>query len=234
MPTWLTLARSPLFRFALALLVLGLLRLALLSAWEIGAAARRAGDRRIPYGQILREIAGWIIPVTHIHRTRALFSYASFVFHLGILGSGLFLGGHIDLLEANIGIAWPALNRQFLDILILAATLSGGYLLLHRIYVVNSRKLSNAMDYLLLVILLSIFVSGYLAGQAWNPIPYDGLMLFHTAAGITLLILIPFTKISHCILYPLIRLGTEVAWHFPPRGGSEAVEALYGPEGRRL
>ena len=234
MPTWLTMAISPLFRFALALLVLGLLRLVLILISEMITAVRRAGDRHIPYRRILRETVSWLFPVVRIHNTRQVYSYASFTFHLGILAAGLFLGNHLDILKANIGIAWPALTRPLLDALTLITIISGSYLLFHRIYVASSRKLSGKMDYLLLVFILNIYISGYLAGKPWNPVPYDGLMLFHTLNGILLMALIPFTKIAHCVLYPLIRLGSEIAWHFPSRAGSEVIETLHGPEGRRI
>jgi hypothetical protein len=59
-------------------------------------------------------------------------------------------------------------------------------------------------------------------------------MLFHTLNGMALALLIPFTKIAHCVLFPLIRLGTEVAWHFTPQGGSETVKSLHGPQGRKI
>lgn len=234
MPIWLSLSKSPLFRFTLVLVVLSLLRLALLSLWEMSAAVRRAGDRRIPYGRIFRETLGWAIPVARIHRIRGLYSFASFSFHTGMLISAIFLGNHIDIFQESFGISWPALTKPLLDILTLLAIMSGSYLLLHRIYAANSRKLSKIMDYLLLVLLLNIFLSGFLGGQTWNPIPYSGLMLFHIINGFILMILIPFTKVSHCVLYPLIRLGTETAWHFPAQGGSEAVKALHGTEGRRI
>lgn len=234
MPFWLTLAVSPVFRFALALCVLALLRLLFLLIWDMVIAIRRAGDPDIPYHKILRETVSWLFPVARIHKTRQLYSYASFVFHLGILAGGLFLGNHLDILEANIGLTWPAFSRPVLDILTLATIVSGSFLLLHRIYVISSRKLSNLTDYLLLVLVLSIFLSGYLAGQGWNPFPYDALMLFHTLCGIVLILVIPFTKVTHCVLYPLIRLGSEVAWHFPSRAGSEVIETLYGPESRRI
>ncbi len=234
MPAWLTLAQSPLFRFAAALLVLGLLRLVLLSLWEMRTALRRAGDQRIPIARILRESFTWLIPVTRLHRARKGYSLASFTFHLGILAATPFLGNHIDILQANFGVAWPALVKPLLDFLTLLTIGSGSFLLLYRLYAASSRKLSSPLDYLLLALILSIFVSGYLAGQPWNPIPYNGLMLLHTFNGILLVVLAPFTKIAHCVLYPLIRVGTELAWHFPPQAGSDVVKALHGPEGRRV
>jgi nitrate reductase gamma subunit len=234
MPTWLQLANGPLFRFTLAVLVLGLARLVVLSAWGMIGAVRQAGDRRVPYARIARETLSWLFPIGRLHTTRPVFSYAAFTMHLGVVFAGLFLSNHLALLESNLGIAWPAIYRPILDGLTLAAILAGMGLLLSRIYIRNSRALSAAMDYILLLLILNIFVSGYVAGRAWNPVPYDTLMLFHTLNGMALLLLIPFTKIAHCVLYPLIRFGSELAWHLTPQGGSDVVQTLHGPEGRKI
>lgn len=234
MPTWLEIAKGPVFRFTLVILVLGLARLVIHSTWGMIAAIRRAGHCRVPYTQVIKETLSWLFPVHRLHRTRPVFSYASFALHLGIVFAGLFLRNHIDILRSNVGIAWPAVYRPILDGLTLVAIVAGAYLLLYRIYVRSSRSLSQAMDYVLLLLILNIFVSGYVAGRPWNPIPYDSLMLFHTLNGIVLLNLIPFTKIAHCVLYPLIRLGSEIAWHLTPQGGSDVVKTLYGPEGRKI
>lgn len=234
MPVWLTLATGPIARFVFLILFLGLLRLVILSVWGMVSAYRNAGDRNIPFKRILVDTLSWLFPVKHIQRHRRLFSYASFGFHVGLLISSLFLANHLDLLQANLGVAWPAITKPVLNLLTLVTIACGFVLLFYRIYVLSSRKLSNAMDYLLLVFILNIFVSGFVAGQAWNPIPYEGLMFFHVLNGLLLLALIPFTKIAHCVLYPLIRLGTELAWRFTQRGGSETIQTLYGPEGRKI
>jgi nitrate reductase gamma subunit len=234
MPTWLEIAKGPVFRFTLVFLVLGLARLIILSIWGMVAAIRRAGDRNLPYAQIIKETLSWLFPIHRLHRTRPVFSYASFILHLGIIFAGLFLSNHIAILKFNVRVVWPALYRPILDGLTLAAIVAGAYLLLFRIYFRSARSLSKAMDYVLLLLILNIFVSGYVAGRTWNPVPYDTLMLFHTINGVVLLILMPFTKIAHCVLYPLIRLGSEIAWHLTPQGGSDVVKTLYGPEGRKI
>ncbi len=234
MPLWLEVAKGPLFRLVLAILVLGLARLVILTAWGIIAAIHRAGDRRLPYAQVLRETASWLVPIHRLHRTRPIYSYASFVLHLGIILAGLLLQNHIDILYSTVGLAWPALPRFILDGVTVLAILAGGYLLLHRLYVRSARALSRPMDYLLLLFIFNLFVSGYLAGRAWNPIPYDSLMLFHTLNGLVLIGLIPFTKIAHCVLFPLIRLASEIAWHLTPQGGQEVIQTLYGSEGRKI
>jgi len=234
MPTWMLLAKGPTFLFVLTVLLLGLLRLIILTTWDIIAAIRRAGDRRLPYRQIALQTILWLLPFNKLHRNRAGYSVASFSLHLGILIVSLFLRNHLDILQDNIGISWMAISKPILDVLTLVGILGISFLLLFRLYVISSRRLSKTADYLLLLLILNIFVSGYLAGRGWNPIPYSSLMLFHTLNGMALLLLIPFTKIAHCVLFPLIRLGTEVAWHFVPLGDSKPVQPLHDPQGRNI
>lgn len=234
MPTWMTLAKGPVFLFTLTFVILGLLRLIFLTTWDIVSAIRHAGDRRLPYKQIALQTLSWLLPFNRLHRNRAGYSIASFSLHFGILVVSLFLRNHLDILKANIGFSWIAISKPILDVLTLVGIFGISVLLLYRLYVTGSRRLSKAVDYLLLLILLNIFLSGFLAGRPWNPIPYDGLMLFHMVNGMVLAMLAPFTKIAHCVLFPLIRLGTEVAWHFTPMGGSETVQTLHGPQGRKI
>jgi hypothetical protein len=234
MPTWLSLAKGPGFYFVLSILTLGLLRVVLLTTWDIITAIHRAGDRQLPYWKIVAQTVSWLLPFNRLHRSRGGYSLASFSLHVGVITVALFLRNHLDILQANIGISWVSISKTALDLLTLVGILGMSSLLLSRLYLKGSRTLSRAADYGLLLILLGIFLSGFLAGRPWNPIPYNGLMLFHTLSGMLLLLLIPFSKISHCVLFPLIRLGTEVAWHFTPQGGSETVKTLHGPKGRKI
>ncbi len=233
-PTWLEIAKGPVFYFALVILILGLARLVLLSIWGIITAVRQAGNRKVPYIRLLIETLSWLFPIHRLHRRRPVYSLATFILHLGLILSALFLQNHINILLSTIGLSWPAIPRFFLDGLTLITTIAVAYLLLHRLYIRSARFLSKAMDYILLLLLLSIFISGFIAGRPENPIPYNGLMLFHTISGLVLIVLIPFTKIAHCVLYPLIRLASEIAWHLTPQGGTDVGKTLYGPEGRRL
>ncbi|MGD9369663.1 MAG: hypothetical protein PVH87_28385 [Desulfobacteraceae bacterium] len=234
MPLWLEIAKGPLFRFALAVMILGLARLIILALWGMMSAIRRAGDPHLPYPQVIKETLSWLFPFHRLHRAKPIYNYASVFLHLGIIFSLLFLQNHIDILHSTIGIAWPAVPLLLLDGLTIAAIIGGAYLLLHRLYVRSARVLSGVLDYFLLLLLLGIITSGYVAGRAWNPIPYNGLMLFHTICGLILIILIPFTKIAHCVLFPLVRLASEIAWHLTPEGGSKVIRTLYGSEGRKI
>lgn len=234
MPIWLKLAEGPVMKFVLAVLVLGLARVMVITVLGMVEAWRMAGDRRVPVLTLLRETGAWLLPIRRIHRARLGYSLASIALHLGILIAGLFLANHLDILKSNLGFAWFALPKGLLDWLTLMGLAGGVTLLLNRLYVRSSRALSGGMDYLLLALLVLIFASGFVAGQPWNPIPYDVLMLSHTLSGMAILLLAPFSKIAHCVLFPLMRLATDLAWRLRPRGGSRVVEALHGPEGRPL
>ncbi len=234
MPTWLIIANGPIGRFALALMVLGLLRLALLTVWDIIHALRSSHNRSVPYRKIFSTTLKWLVPFNRLHRAHGVYSYASVGLHIGVLLAGLFLSNHIDILTTITGLSWPALAKPLLDGLTLIAILGGLTLLFYRIYSPQSRVLSKSMDYIMLALILNIFISGFIAGRAWNPIPYNQLMLFHVLNGVVVLATAPFTKIAHCVLFPLIRLGSEIAWHMPAQAGERVVKALHGPEGRKI
>lgn len=234
MSLWESLALGGLARFVLALALLGLLRLLALTVLGFLQALRQAGDRRIPWRQVVGSTLAWLFPVRRLPRARWAYSLASYLFHIGLLIASLFLSNHIRLFEQHLGLRYPALFKPLLDGLTLLAIVAGSVLLLYRLFSPHSRRLSRPADYLLLLLLLSILTSGYLAGRPWNPFPYNGLMLWHTLNGMLLVAVIPFSKLAHCLLYPLIRLGSEIAWHFRPQAGEQVVRALHGVEGRRL
>lgn len=224
---------GPLLTFVVVVFFLGLLRLVVLSLWALIEATRRAGDRNIPYARVLRNVATWVFPVTRLHRSLPVFSYASFFFHLGVILSAVFLREHIDLF-GHLGLNWPSIPRPYVDWLALLAFVGLTILLGYRIYVRQSRAVSGFTDYAILVLLIVTVGMGYLAGQTWNFIPYNVTMVFHIAAGSAILVLFPFTKLAHCALYPLVRLSSEIGWHFTREGGYDVVKTLYGPEGRKI
>lgn len=234
MDLWLALAKGVFLRFILAVTILGLLRHVVLSLAALWEATRRAPAQSLDLRQIFGETLAWLFPIRRLHRNRFGYSLASFLFHVGVLFTSLFLVNHIDILRDQFGFGWLAIPKGILDILTLVTIITGSTLLLYRIYASNSRQLSQGSDYGLLILILGIFGSGFLAGRPGNPIPYAWLMLFHTLNGAALLLMIPYTKIAHCVLFPLIRLGSAIGWRLAPQAGGKVVQRLHGPEGRQI
>jgi hypothetical protein len=77
-------------------------------------------------------------------------------------------------------------------------------------------------------VLLSIpFASGYAsANLTLAPGTYQAVTLIHLLSANTVMLLLPFTKIAHCVLQPLSQLVTAVSWKFVPEAGDRVAATL--------
>jgi hypothetical protein len=227
MSEWLLWARGPMFRFAILLMVLGMLRLVVLSLFNLTAVARRSGNKRLRVTAVLRDTAGWLIPRGRALTGHPVFTLSSVVFHAATIITPIFLGAHILLWQRGLGVSWPALAQPLADALTLAGIVTGVVLIVQRIFARANRDLSRLQDFLLPVLITIIFATGYLAiHPASDPLPYDAVMLIHVVCGNLLLIALPFSKLSHVMLFPITRLVSEMGWHLAPDAGQRVAVAL--------
>jgi len=92
--------------------------------------------------------------------------------------------------------------------------------------------MSRKSDYVLLIMVLLPFLFGFLAGHpAINPFPWNTAMLIHILSGEALFVVIPFTKLSHIVLYFFDRLSV-VHWQLKPGAGDKVAKALFGEEAK--
>ncbi len=225
--TWIEFGRGPLFRAALALMVLGLLRVVFLSLAALLEAHRRTEDRVLPWRDIVRQTAAWLFPLGRLWRTWPVYSTISVVFHVGLIVTPLFLAAHLLLWQRATGFAWPALPQAAADVLTLAALAAAALLFLGRALSPAARALSRPQDLLWPLLLMLPFATGYAASNvALSPRAYQAFMLVHIYSGILVMLLIPFTKIAHCVLLPLSQLVTAAAWKFPAGAGDRVAATL--------
>jgi nitrate reductase gamma subunit len=234
MEAWVTFARGPLWQLAVAILALGVLRQLALTLGELVLARRRAGDQVLPVRSLFRRSLGWILPVHALRGTRIPYTLASLVFHAGVLLVPLFLSGHVQLIRRGLGIGWPGLPSAAADTLTLGALGALAALAFLRIVDRASRVLSGFQDWFLLGLCGLVFLSGYaVAHPAANPLPFPTTYLVHLLSAELLLILLPFTKLAHALLFPFTQVSWELGWHFVP-GAGERVRAALGKEGERI
>jgi hypothetical protein len=220
------------FRLSLMVMILGLGRLLFIALAGMLQAYRRAGNKALDGARIARQTAAGMIPSFHLNGMRWVFSTGSLFFHLGLIAVPLFLHGHIRLWEKGIGLSWPALPMVWADGLSILVIATGAGLLVGRISYPPSRSISRWQDFLLPLFILLVFVSGVLASHPhWNPFSYPSTLLVHVLSGNVLLVLLPFSKLAHVILWPFRHLATELAWRFPPDAGSKILSTL-GKEDR--
>ena len=226
MDLWIETARGPFFRVALTIMILGLGYRVIVVVLQIATAWLRAADRRLPGKDIAAATLGWLVPV-RLLRSRPVYSAASFLFHVGVIVVPLFLVGHAALLAGILPRSWPTLNSTVADGLTLASLAALVVLLVGRVTVKSARKLTRAQDVLILVALLMTLLFGFLAAHpTQSPFDARAMLLFHILGGNLVLVLIPTTKIAHCVLYPFTQLLFQLGWHFPAESGRHVAIAL--------
>jgi nitrate reductase gamma subunit len=226
MEQWLEWARGPVFKFAFVLMVLGLLRHLALAIAGTLRALYRAGDKNIPYKVVFKTTLQWLFPFGKL-QNRFYYSVTSVAFHVGLGLTPIFLLPHIDLWRRGLGIGWPSLPHVVTDVLTLVTIAAAVGLMVGRIAVQESRRISRPQDFLLPVLVVIPFITGFLAMHpAWNPIDYTVTMFIHVMSADVIFIVIPFTKLGHIVLLPMTQLVSEVAWHFPAESGDDVTIAL--------
>jgi nitrate reductase gamma subunit len=229
MDAWIDFAKGPLFAVTFLLMILGLGRQVALQFYLLSVKKGRR-LRGAPWRSMVRETLSWVVPVRHTELGNSLFTWSSFLMHIGILLVPLFLLDHIVLWEGFLGANLPALSERAADVLTLLTIGCGISLLLLRTFLTRHRMVSRPSDYLLLVLVILPFVSGYLASHPRvNPFPWEAVMLTHLLSAELLFVVTPFTKLSHVVLFFFDRISA-VHWQLRPGAGDKVAHALYGEE----
>ena len=220
-------ARGPLFRLTFAIMVLGLLRVFILDIYGMVEAYLKAGDKNIPWKLTLLRTFEWLFPVKRVLNHRPIYSLIAIVFHIGLLLVPIFLFAHIQLWESGLGVTWPALSRSWADILTVTTIVSGLAIFIGRAGSKRAREISRKQDYSWPLVLVLPFITGFICTHATvNPTFYQIFMLIHILSAETIFVLLPFSKLAHCILMPLSQFVYTLAWKFPARVDDDVCTTL--------
>ncbi len=223
----LEFSRGPLFRLSFAIMILGLARIIILDIWSAREAFKRAGDQAMPWGLIIRRSLEWFFPVKRVFNNRPVYSLVSILFHIGLIITPIFLFAHMNLVENSIGLSWPTIPYGWAYALTGGTIIFGLMLFFGRVFSKSSSHVSRVQDYFWPLILLVPFVTGFLCAHGnVGPGAYQFFMLVHVLAGNLIFILIPFTKIAHCVLMPFSQLVCTLGWKFPPETDDKIATTL--------
>jgi len=147
-----------------------------------------------------KSILHWLLPWGSVSmRQQPVFTFMVFVFHINLLAVPLLLNAHNILWDEAFGVSlWsmPDLWTDAMTLLLLGSIL---FLVIRRIVRSEVRILTGAWDYVLLGFTALPFLTGFLAYHQFGP--YEMLLTLHILTGEILLILIPFSKLGHMILF---------------------------------
>jgi len=228
MDAWLDLARGPLFTIAFLIMTLGLARLVVIQLWLV--VRRRHLLRGARWRRIVTDSLSWALPIRHMVRGAIALTMASFIFHIGVVVVPLLLPDHVALWERLLGINLPQIGLELADWLTVAAIASGFVLLGYRAFAQRARSLSRAGDYAVLLLVLMTLGTGYMAAHpSVNPLSWQMMMLTHLLSAEVLFVVVPFSKLSHVVLFPFERFS-QAYWCLQPGAGEEVAHALWGEE----
>ncbi|MFH1049543.1 MAG: hypothetical protein V1779_01285 [bacterium] len=235
MDAWLEFAKGPLFRFTFAIMILGLSRVLILSIINGFEAKGKSREKKLPMNYIMKLTFGFVFPIRSF-RVKPLYSVISIIFHLGLLLTPIFLFDHALLFDNSIGISWLGLtfSKTSADWLTIITIITGVIIFLLRWTNQASRAISRKQDFIWPLLLLVPFITGYVCGNSvLNPDSYKAFLLIHILSGELIFLLLPFTKIAHCILMPISQWITARSWKFAPDSPEEVIMAL-GKEGEKI
>lgn len=225
MDQWIDLARGPVFRIAVAVLVLGSAYQLATTAVQTGRAYRRSADRRLPWRDLVSATVRWLIPLETL-RHRPWIGVASLLLHLGVVVTPLFLAGHAILLFGP-GTRWPTLPPGLADTFTLAGLAGAVALVVMRLARPEGRALTGAGHVVTLAVLGVTLLMGFLAAHPTvSPVSARAALLVHILGGDLVLVMIPTTRIVHCLLAPFMRLTFAIGWQFPADSGRHVAVVL--------
>jgi nitrate reductase gamma subunit len=208
-------------------MLLGLARILFLDIWAAYKAYKKTGDKKMPWKLIISRSWEWFFPVKRLSNNFQVYSLLSILFHVGLILVPVFLFAHIQLWNEAVGISWPALPYSLAFWLTVSTIVFAASLFIGRLVIKQARALSRKQDFLWLILLLIPFVTGFVcANLNISPQNYQFFMLVHILSGELIFVLIPFSKIAHCVLAPLSQVVSTLAWKFPPETDDDICTTL--------
>jgi nitrate reductase gamma subunit len=171
---------------------------------------------------IFATLGRWLLPLNKDVVKNPIFTPLAYIFHLCLIIVPIWLSGHITLWEeSRFEWSWSPIPDGLADWMTLIFLAIALFFLLRRIISADIRLISTFSDYLILVVTALPFMTGYfLTHETLDSIGFlgDNMTIIHMLSGELMLILIPFTKLSHFILFFFSRGATAI--EFGRRGYS--------------
>ncbi|PID73202.1 MAG: nitrate reductase [Desulfobacterales bacterium] len=204
-----SLVSGPLAWFAFAVFIGG-------SIWKIATLANLAKKKDnavYEYWSLdhaMASIFHWLAPFgSRNWRLNPVMTVVTFTFHFCLLLVPLCLAAHVILWKESFDIAWMTIPDGLADYMTMAVIAGAGFFIYRRRTRPDVAFLTSRSDYILLAITVAPFITGFWAAHQW--FGYRLMYILHVFSGEVWLVAIPFTRLSHAILFVFTRgyMGSE-------------------------
>lgn len=145
-----------------------------------------------------------LIPfATRFMRERPVFTLITTLFHICAIILPVFLLAHIVLWFESYGFNWGNIPDNMADAMVFFVLFACIFFFIRRLIVPEVKMVSKTSDYLILIALFVTFLSGFLAFHQIGP--YRPILILHILSSELLIVMIPFSKLMHMIVYPFSR-----------------------------
>lgn len=188
-------ARGPGLAIATVIMVAGIV-VKLLEIFLLGRkqnlAAGRGSEAAGGMGTIVRRM----VPDAGTFKRSTFTIIAGYVFHIGLFVIIFLFVPHILMFKSTLGLSWPGLPSNVVDAVTVVTIIALLAVLLRRLQDPVQRMLSEFGDYLVWFVTIAPLITGWLAFNRIG-LPAASLMALHILSVELLMILFPFTKLSH-------------------------------------
>ncbi len=192
---FLTWVRGPGFNIAIAIFVVGII-VRILEVILLGRKKQLATTRAGKFISGLRTIVTRSFPDKGTLKREPFTLINGYMFHIGFFLVLLFFAPHIELFQKWLGISWPSLPTPIIDAVSVVTMMALLLLLITRIRNQVRRFLSRFDDYLAWLVTFLPLLTGYLAYHRLG-LPYHYMLGLHILSIELLLVVFPFTKLTH-------------------------------------
>lgn len=152
-------AEGPLLRSVFLIFLGGII---IKLSYFVYAIKKNSKGHNSPWRYIFANVGRFVVPLHGAVIKKPFYTTSRYIFHLCLIGVPILLAGHITLWEeSRFEWSWAALPDAWADSMTLIFIALASYFLIRRIVVKDIRLASTAPDYLLIVIVILPFISGY-------------------------------------------------------------------------
>ena len=148
------------------------------------------------WGYLAATLSRSLLPFHNGVAKKPIYATVHYIFHVCLIAIPIWLSGHIALWEeSRFKWSWTALPDTWADWMTLLLLCLAAYFLIRRITLGDIRRTSSKSDYLLIVITVLPFVTGYfLTHNSLNSIPFfeNNMWTIHVLSGEALLLMVVF------------------------------------------
>jgi nitrate reductase gamma subunit len=210
-------ARGPGFQIACMIFVFGII-VRFLEILMLGRKANLAEPKGSEMSGGMKTIMSRMIPDRGVFKRSTFTIVSGYIFHIGLFITIFFFAPHILIFKDVIGLSWPSLPTPIVDAVTVITIIALIAVLVHRLRDPLMKYLSNSQDYLVWFVTILPLVTGYIAFHRIG-LPAPSLLAIHILSVELLLVVFPFTKLTHTFTLFLSR------WYNGAVSGYKGVES---------